>query len=74
MERTAKVVQEYRGRHNSNRLYEDHSLARELYLSDTSGIVVSYWLFPFLDRSVSGIGVITYKKRKLQESKTVVVL
>ena len=28
-------------------------MARELYLSDTSGIVVSYWLLPFLDRGVS---------------------
>ena len=69
-----KVVQGCQGRHSRNRLYEGHSLARELYLSDTSGIVVSYWLLPFLDRSVSGIGVITYKKRKLQKSKTVVVL
>ena len=60
-----KVVQEYQGRHSRSRLYEGHSSAR-VVLSDTSGIVVSYWLLPFLDRSVSGIGVITYKKRKLQ--------
>ena len=59
---TAKVVQGCQGKRSRNRLYEGHSLARELYLSDTSGIVVSYWLLPFLDRSVSGIGVITYKK------------
>ena len=58
------------GRHSRNRLYEDHSLARELYLSDTSGIVVSYWLFPFLDRSVSGIGVISLRNlsRKVDTS------
>ena len=49
----AKVVQGCQGKHSRSRLYEDHSLARELYLSDTSGIVVSYWLLPFLDRSVS---------------------
>ena len=69
-----KVVQGYQGKHSRNRLYEGHSLAMELYLSDTNGIVVSYWLLPFLDRSVSGIGGIPHEKRKLQESKTVVVL
>ena len=65
-----KVVQGCQGRHSRNRLYEGHSLARELYLSDTSGIVVSYWLLPFLDRSVSGIGVISLRNfiRKLDIS------
>ena len=56
MARTAKVVQGYQGKHSRNRLYEGHSLARELYLSNTSGIVVSHWLLPFLDRSVSEQG------------------
>ena len=57
-----KVVQGRQGKRSRNRLYEDHSLARELYLSDTSGIVVSCWLLPFLDRSVSGIGGISLRK------------
>ena len=69
-----KVVQGCRGRHSRNRLYEGHSSARELYLSDTSDIVVSYWLLPFLDRSVSGIGVIPHEKSRLQKSKTVAEL
>ena len=68
----AKVVQGCQGKRSRSRLYEDHSLARELYLSDTSGIVVSYWLLPFLDRSVSGIGVISRKKMYYRKVRIVV--
>ena len=64
-----KVVQGCQGKHSRSRLYGGHSLARELYLSDTSGIAVSYWLLPFLDRCVSGIGVIPHEKSRLQKSK-----